>query len=69
MSLVVREDCVTHTIALALNVQPAPVYVTVTVKSKDTEAARRLADRLRKVVQAEMPCVAAPTPGWEGGGV
>ena len=50
MSVVVREDCVTHTISLALDVQPAPIYVTVTVKSKDTDAARRLTDRLRKVV-------------------
>lgn len=68
MSVIVREDCVTHTISLALDVQPAPIYVTVTVKSKDTDAARRLTDRLRKVVMAEVPCVAAPTPGREGGG-
>lgn len=69
MSVIVREDCVTHTISLALDEGELPVvYVTVTVKSKDTDAARRLTDRLRKVVMAEVPCVAAPTPGWEGGG-
>jgi len=64
--VIVREDCVTHTISLALDATPAPIYVTVTVKSKDTEAAKRLADRLRTVVQAEIPCVSARTAGWEG---
>ena len=54
MSVIVSEDCVTHTISLALDVEPAPIYVTVTVKSKNTEAAKRLADRLRETMKKEM---------------
>lgn len=54
MKVHVREDCVTHTISLALDADPAPIYVTVTVKSKNTDAARRLTDRLRQTLNEEM---------------